>query len=63
MTTKTKTTRKPRRMTVVELPDRIRRAAKAKAALTGQTLRDYLTALVEDDIQRTGMTDLLRADR
>ena len=63
MTTKTKTNRKPRRMTVVELPEQIRCGAKARAAITGRTLREYLTALVEADMQRSGMSDLLRANR
>ena len=49
-------------MTVVELPERVRCAAKAKAAVTGQTLREYLTALVEADVEQSGMSNLLRGD-
>jgi len=51
-----KKTKQPRRMTAVELADEVRRAAKAQAAWRGQTLRDYLTALVVADVQRSGRT-------
>ena len=52
----------PRKMTAVELSDEVRRAAKARAALSGQTLRDYFTELVRQDMERSGMANVLRTE-
>lgn len=38
--------------TTVELPDSLFRSAKATAAAQGQTLREFLTAAIEEKLER-----------
>ena len=58
-----KTRQRPRRMTAVELSDEVRRAAKAQAAWRGQSLRDYLSALVVADMKRSGVARMLGTEK
>ena len=57
-----KTRQRRRKMTAVELSDEVRRAAKAKAALSGQSLRDYLSTLIQQDLERSSMSKVLRTE-